>query len=134
MCVDALACALVARFSCCCVVLIAPVVCVCVYGRQLISKMVPPCVEPITPASPYWAIFMGFEHERIHFETSSVLIRFARPCESLWSWIGPVCTCRRPVCVSPRGAQTAASVGGAAGARLADGADAGANTRGCTQK
>jgi hypothetical protein len=22
-----------------------------------------------------WAIFMGFEHERIHIETSSVLIR-----------------------------------------------------------
>lgn len=25
--------------------------------------------------SPAWAIFMGFEHEKIHFETSSVLIR-----------------------------------------------------------
>lgn len=29
----------------------------------------------ITQDSPLWALFMGFEHERIHFETSSVLIR-----------------------------------------------------------
>lgn len=27
------------------------------------------------PQSPLWALFMGFEHEKIHFETSSVLIR-----------------------------------------------------------
>jgi 5-histidylcysteine sulfoxide synthase len=25
--------------------------------------------------SPWWALFMGFEHEKIHFETSSVLMR-----------------------------------------------------------
>lgn len=30
---------------------------------------------PITPDDPLWALFMGFEHERIHLETSSVLIR-----------------------------------------------------------
>jgi 5-histidylcysteine sulfoxide synthase/putative 4-mercaptohistidine N1-methyltranferase len=30
---------------------------------------------PITQQSPLWALVMGFEHERIHFETSSVLIR-----------------------------------------------------------
>jgi 5-histidylcysteine sulfoxide synthase/putative 4-mercaptohistidine N1-methyltranferase len=30
---------------------------------------------PVTQASPMWALFMGFEHERIHFETSSVLMR-----------------------------------------------------------
>ncbi|MBP9090328.1 5-histidylcysteine sulfoxide synthase [bacterium] len=30
---------------------------------------------PITSESPLWALFMGFEHERIHLETSSVLIR-----------------------------------------------------------
>ncbi|MBI2567769.1 MAG: 5-histidylcysteine sulfoxide synthase [Candidatus Schekmanbacteria bacterium] len=29
----------------------------------------------ITPEHPLWALFMGFEHERIHLETSSVLIR-----------------------------------------------------------
>ncbi len=27
------------------------------------------------PHSPHWALFMGFEHEKIHFETTSVLIR-----------------------------------------------------------
>jgi 5-histidylcysteine sulfoxide synthase len=27
------------------------------------------------PASPLWSLFMGFEHEKIHFETSSVLMR-----------------------------------------------------------
>ncbi|PIK41800.1 hypothetical protein BSL78_21358 [Apostichopus japonicus] len=30
---------------------------------------------PITMDSPLWALFMGFDHERIHLETSSVLIR-----------------------------------------------------------
>lgn len=30
---------------------------------------------PITPRNPLWALFMGFEHERIHLETSSVLMR-----------------------------------------------------------
>ena len=29
---------------------------------------------PITQGDPLWALFMGFEHERIHLETSSVLI------------------------------------------------------------
>ncbi len=31
--------------------------------------------EPITMDKPSWALAMGFEHERIHLETSSVLIR-----------------------------------------------------------
>ncbi|MDX2094690.1 MAG: 5-histidylcysteine sulfoxide synthase [Alphaproteobacteria bacterium] len=30
---------------------------------------------PVTQKSPMWALVMGFEHERIHIETSSVLIR-----------------------------------------------------------
>ncbi|KAJ8040813.1 Ergothioneine biosynthesis protein 1 [Holothuria leucospilota] len=30
---------------------------------------------PVTMDNPYWALFMGMEHERIHLETSSVLIR-----------------------------------------------------------
>ncbi len=30
---------------------------------------------PVVPGSPAWAFFMGMEHERIHLETSSVLIR-----------------------------------------------------------
>lgn len=35
----------------------------------------PAFAQPITMASPAWAVVMGFEHERIHLETSSVLIR-----------------------------------------------------------
>ncbi|MBY0357148.1 MAG: 5-histidylcysteine sulfoxide synthase [Candidatus Obscuribacterales bacterium] len=31
--------------------------------------------KPIGQEHPLWALFMGFEHERIHLETSSVLIR-----------------------------------------------------------
>lgn len=34
-----------------------------------------PLTMPITWESPFWAILMGIEHERIHLETSSVLIR-----------------------------------------------------------
>jgi 5-histidylcysteine sulfoxide synthase len=34
-----------------------------------------PLQMPITWESPFWAIMMGIEHERIHLETSSVLIR-----------------------------------------------------------
>lgn len=39
----------------------------------LIRKM--PLSLPISWESPWWAIMMGIEHERIHLETSSVLIR-----------------------------------------------------------
>ncbi len=34
-----------------------------------------PLELPITEASPWWVIMMGIEHENIHLETSSVLIR-----------------------------------------------------------
>jgi len=34
-----------------------------------------PMTLPITEESPWWVIFMGIEHENIHLETSSVLIR-----------------------------------------------------------
>ncbi|MBC2607713.1 5-histidylcysteine sulfoxide synthase [Pelagicoccus albus] len=40
---------------------------------QLISKL--PIKLPIGWESPFWPIMMGIEHERIHLETSSVLIR-----------------------------------------------------------
>ncbi|MFB0975907.1 MAG: DinB family protein, partial [Tolumonas sp.] len=40
---------------------------------QFIQDM--PLELPITWESPAWAILMGIEHERIHLETSSVLIR-----------------------------------------------------------
>ena len=35
--------------------------------------------EPITEEDPWWSLLMGLEHERIHFETSSVLIRQLDP-------------------------------------------------------
>lgn len=46
-----------------------------VYTRveQFISQM--PLTLPIDWDSPAWVILMGIEHERIHLETSSVLIR-----------------------------------------------------------
>ncbi len=40
---------------------------------DLISTL--PLELPITWESPWWVILMGIEHERIHIETSSVLIR-----------------------------------------------------------
>ncbi len=40
---------------------------------QLITDL--PLTLPITWGSPWWTILMGIEHERIHLETSSVLIR-----------------------------------------------------------
>lgn len=45
--------------------------------RNLIYKVIDrtPLELPVTWDSPWWALFMGFEHERIHFETSTVLIR-----------------------------------------------------------
>ena len=33
-----------------------------------------PVENPLTMDSPYWSLVMGFEHERIHLETSAVLI------------------------------------------------------------
>lgn len=45
--------------------------------RQLVSTFIEemPLTLPIDWESPAWAILMGIEHERIHLETSSVLIR-----------------------------------------------------------
>ena len=34
--------------------------------------------QTITWDDPLWSLFMGFEHDRIHLETSSVLVRVAR--------------------------------------------------------
>ena len=54
------------------------------YRRQVYAAVVEviqrhPCLEPASKAalqtSPAWAVFMAFEHERIHIETSSVLMR-----------------------------------------------------------
>ncbi|XP_033095635.1 uncharacterized protein LOC117100170 isoform X2 [Anneissia japonica] len=45
--------------------------------RNLIRKVIEetPLELPITMDSPWWAVLMGIDHERIHIETSSVLIR-----------------------------------------------------------
>ncbi len=45
--------------------------------RTLVDEMIRtmPMRLPITQNDPFWAIWMGIEHERIHIETSSVLHR-----------------------------------------------------------
>jgi len=45
--------------------------------RELVDGLIRhmPVNLPITWENPFWAIMMGIEHERIHLETSSVLIR-----------------------------------------------------------
>ncbi|WP_281184841.1 5-histidylcysteine sulfoxide synthase [Trichlorobacter lovleyi] len=45
--------------------------------RSLMDRLIRtmPLTLPITWESPWWAVMMGIEHERIHLETSSVLIR-----------------------------------------------------------
>ncbi len=40
---------------------------------ELIERL--PLILPITESSPWWIILMGVEHENIHLETSSVLLR-----------------------------------------------------------
>ena len=50
------------------------------YREQVKAKILElidtlPLTMPISWESPFWAIMMGIEHERIHLETSSVLIR-----------------------------------------------------------
>jgi len=44
---------------------------------DLVSNLIDtlPLMLPITESSPWWIIFMGIEHENIHLETSSVLLR-----------------------------------------------------------
>jgi Uncharacterized conserved protein len=45
--------------------------------RQTLDRIIraAPLTSPINWDHPWWAIMMGIEHERIHLETSSVLIR-----------------------------------------------------------
>jgi Uncharacterized conserved protein len=60
---------------------------------QFIETM--PLELPITWESPAWAVLMGIEHERIHLETSSVLIR-----QLPLAWVQP--QPRWPVCPEQR--------------------------------
>ncbi len=43
--------------------------------RQVIANATDAQLTGVSPASPYWSLPMSFEHERIHIETSSVLLR-----------------------------------------------------------
>lgn len=45
--------------------------------RTMVNRVIreTPLTLPIDWDSPFWAVLMGIEHERIHLETSSVLIR-----------------------------------------------------------
>jgi hypothetical protein len=61
--------------------------------RALVLRLIDtaPLTLPVDWNNPWWAIVMGVEHERIHLETSSVLIRqhrldYVRP-QPQW----PVC-------------------------------------------
>lgn len=47
---------------------------------------------PITWESPMWIVMMGIEHERIHLETSSVLIRQLPLNEVIAGRFGKICT------------------------------------------
>ncbi|WP_075183364.1 5-histidylcysteine sulfoxide synthase [Pantoea sp. 1.19] len=54
--------------------------------RQIVSEIIEqmPIALPIDWHSPAWVILMGIEHERIHLETSSVLIR-----QLPLAWVSP---------------------------------------------
>lgn len=45
--------------------------------RDIVTSLIAsyPLELPVTQESPMWSLFLGMEHERIHIETSSVLIR-----------------------------------------------------------
>lgn len=43
--------------------------------ERVIEDMTPCNEKAVTMDDPLWALFMGFDHERIHLETSSVLMR-----------------------------------------------------------
>ncbi|WNV03344.1 5-histidylcysteine sulfoxide synthase [Candidatus Methylospira mobilis] len=66
--------------------------------RQRVTALIEtlPLTLPISWGHPWWPLLMGIEHERIHLETSSVLIRqhaleFVRPHENWipWTETGP---------------------------------------------
>jgi len=61
--------------------------------RKIVDKLIKEsnmCL-PITWSSPFWLIMMGIEHERIHLETSAVIIRRLLPEEVHDSPVFPIC-------------------------------------------
>lgn len=65
-------------------------------AKDLILEVIDnaPLALPISWGSPFWIIMMGIEHERIHLETSSVLIR-QLPLEKVISGrFGQICELR----------------------------------------
>lgn len=72
--------------------------------RTVVDRLINalPLTSPITWEHPWWTIVMAIEHERIHLETSSVLIR-----QQKLEWVGPhsawqACTISRAVPVDTR--------------------------------
>ncbi|MFV0390562.1 MAG: 5-histidylcysteine sulfoxide synthase [Paludibacteraceae bacterium] len=63
-------------------------------AKELILKVIDetPLTMPIDKKSPFWIIMMGIEHERIHIETSSVLIRQLPLDEVVNGNFGTICT------------------------------------------
>lgn len=65
-------------------------------AKEVILKVIDeaPLVLPIDWESPFWIVMMGIEHERIHLETSSVLIRQLPLDEVVAGRFGEICTDR----------------------------------------
>ena len=63
-------------------------------AKELILKVIDntPLTLPIGWDDPFWIIMMGIEHERIHLETSSVLIRQLPLDEVVAGQFGEICT------------------------------------------
>jgi 5-histidylcysteine sulfoxide synthase/putative 4-mercaptohistidine N1-methyltranferase len=65
-------------------------------AKEIILKVIDQgsLVLPIDWQSPFWIVMMGIEHERIHLETSSVLIRQLPLDEVVAGRFGEICTDR----------------------------------------
>jgi len=62
-------------------------------ARKIVTNVIlnAPLSLPITWSDPFWIIVMGIEHERIHLETSSVLIRQLPLDEVVSERFGSIC-------------------------------------------
>lgn len=66
--------------------------------KQLILNLIAelPLQMPVQWENPFWIIMMGIEHERIHIETSSVLIRQLPEEDLISGRFGNICTVSGP--------------------------------------